>query len=750
MTANYALHSLGWKAFQDLCTTITREIWGQTVQTFFDSNDAGRDGAFHGTWRQRSGESFSGSFTIQCKFTAKADKAIKIGDLSAELEKAKRLAESGLATNYILMTNARLTGASEAKIRSAFRKVPKLRRFAAYGAEWIAQTIHESARLRMLIPRIYGLGDLSQIMDERAYSQAQEILSGLGDDLAKFVLTDAFRRSARAIVDHGFVLLLGQPASGKSTIAAALAVGALDNWKSSTLKIRDADEFVRHSNPHEPKQFFWVDDAFGATQLDWSCVSAWNRAFPHIHAAIRRGSRVVFTSRDYVYRAARKHLKESAFPVMRESQVVIDVERLQKVEKEQILYNHIRLGSQSKDFRRRIKPLLPSVASSPGFIPEIARRLGAPLFTKGLSLTAAGVAEFVNNPVQLLTEVIRNLDENCRSALTLLFMRGGALQSPIQLSGDESRALGLLGSDIADVREALNELEGSLILRAIEAGSYVWRFKHPTIRDALGSLIAEDTELVDIYLAGTPLKTLLSEVSCGDVGIKGVKVIVPRDRYDAMIARLETINAKQWESARSLHHFLSYRCDLDFLERYIATHPGFIEGLRVGSYLSAVSDVALLIRLQELNLLSEEKRQSVVAAIKGLAVSTPDADFLADRFQCLFRGKEKQQILDDVRAKLIPNLDEQIWNWRSNFESDDDPDTYFDSLVEALHSYTDVFSGDETITSKINAAVEEVREIVRELESEKEYFEDDDFDYSGSSSSSDGATRRSLFDDVDA
>src|SRR5438552_5954637 len=380
----------------------------------------------------------------------------------------------------------------------------------------------------MWIPLMYGLGDWSQTMDERAYSQAQEILSGLGDDLAKFVLTDAFRRSARAIVDHGFVLLLGQPASGKSTIAAALAVGALDNWKSSTLKIRDADEFVRHSNPHEPKQFFWVDDAFGATQLDWSCVSAWNRAFPHIHAAIRRGSRVVFTSRDYVYRAARKHLKESAFPVMRESQVVIDVERLQKVEKEQILYNHIRLGSQSKDFRRRIKPLLPSVASSPGFIPEIARRLGAPLFTKGLSLTAAGVAEFVNNPVQLLTEVIRNLDENCRSALTLLFMRGGALQSPIQLSGDESRALGLLGSDIADVREALNELEGSLILRAIEAGSYVWRFKHPTIRDALGSLIAEDTELVDIYLAGTPLKTLLSEVSCGDVGIKGVKITVPR------------------------------------------------------------------------------------------------------------------------------------------------------------------------------------------------------------------------------
>jgi energy-coupling factor transporter ATP-binding protein EcfA2 len=85
----------------------------------------------------------------------------------------------------------------------------------------------------------------------------------LGDDLGKFVITDAFRRSAAAVIEHGFVLLLGEAACGKSTIAAALAFGAIDEWGCSTLKVRDADEFVAHSNPHEPKQFFWVDDASG-------------------------------------------------------------------------------------------------------------------------------------------------------------------------------------------------------------------------------------------------------------------------------------------------------------------------------------------------------------------------------------------------------------------------------------------------------------------------------------------------------
>lgn len=32
----YELHSLGWKAFQDLCVTVISDIFGQTVQSFFE------------------------------------------------------------------------------------------------------------------------------------------------------------------------------------------------------------------------------------------------------------------------------------------------------------------------------------------------------------------------------------------------------------------------------------------------------------------------------------------------------------------------------------------------------------------------------------------------------------------------------------------------------------------------------------------------------------------------------------------
>ena len=95
-------------------------MWGQVVQSFFDSHDGGRDGAFHGSWKTAGGESFEGAFTVQCKFTAKTSKVLQLSDLKDELDKAQRLALRGLADNYILFTNYHLTGTREEEIRGNF------------------------------------------------------------------------------------------------------------------------------------------------------------------------------------------------------------------------------------------------------------------------------------------------------------------------------------------------------------------------------------------------------------------------------------------------------------------------------------------------------------------------------------------------------------------------------------------------------------------------------------------------------
>src|SRR5262249_45629973 len=158
----------------------------------------------------------------------------------------------------------------------------------------------ENKNLRMQVPRLYGLGDLTQILDERAYKQATAVLASLREDLAKTVITDAYRKASDALNEHGFVLLIGEPAAGKPTIASLLSMAAIDQWNVSLVKPDRPAKLVERWNPDEPSQFFWLDDAFGPTQYEASLVQEWNRILAEVRTMLKRGAKIVMTSRDYI------------------------------------------------------------------------------------------------------------------------------------------------------------------------------------------------------------------------------------------------------------------------------------------------------------------------------------------------------------------------------------------------------------------------------------------------------------------
>ena len=41
-----AIHTLGWKAFQDLCAQVCAETWGTTVSVYREAQDGGQDAVF--------------------------------------------------------------------------------------------------------------------------------------------------------------------------------------------------------------------------------------------------------------------------------------------------------------------------------------------------------------------------------------------------------------------------------------------------------------------------------------------------------------------------------------------------------------------------------------------------------------------------------------------------------------------------------------------------------------------------------
>ncbi len=744
---DFALHILGWKSFQDLVGTIGSEVFGQTFQLFLPSRDAGRDGAFRGTWKPNSNDSLSGSFIAQCKFSNKANAKLSMSDMTPEIEKARKLASEGLGTNYLLFTNCGISGASDIELKATFEAIPGIETFLSFGSDWITQKIRTVGRLRMLVPRIYGLGDLSQILDERQYSQAAEILSSMQHDLATLVITDAYRNSAKAILDYGFVFLLGDPASGKSTIAASLALGAIDNWKCSTPKIRTAAEFVKHWNPRDPTQFFWVDDVFGPNQYQGTSAQEWNSAFSHVNAAVKGGTKILFTSRGYIYRAALRDLKVSAFPLITESQVVINVQNLTLLEKRQILYNHIKLGNQSKRFKTNTKIFLPDVSNNMRFLPETARRLGNSSFTKNLQLSSTALTYFVEEPVEMLKETIRTLDVDSRSAIALIFMSGGSLASPVATSEPfVQKALRLLGGSEAGVRQALANMNGSFVKLSQIGGEGRWGYKHPTIGDAFAEIIADDPELIEIYVEGSPVEKIVGAAVCGDAKVEGAKLIIPRNFYDRVIRDLP-----QLKSDLRLT-FLSERCDREFLVRYVELAPALWNEILAFTSIFPSPHIQLAARLQEFQILPREVRDKILNRVVELSADLPDSDFLhAARLRNLFTESEIDLMLNQVLTRLAPDIENLIDDWSSNFRgSGEEPDDFYSPLIDCLEEFYNRTSDPEW-ESVLRTAIASAEFALDDAKSDyRAYHQYDDYErYDYGSRSAPIEAERNIFEDVD-
>ena len=753
----YDLHTLGWSSFQQLCLTITREILSQTVESFLDSADGGRDGAFTGTWTRVGQESLHGAFVIQCKHTSRPNYVLRRSDLGDEVKKVRNLVERHRCDSYVLITNSGLTGRRAAEITALFEAI-SVKHIAVLDGNWINQQIRENKRLRMLVPRVYGLGDLSQILDERAYEQARAVLESMREDLAKVVVTDAYRKAAYALDKHGFVLLIGEPASGKTTIASMLAMAALDQWQASMLKIENPSEVVQHWNPHEPAQFFWLDDAFGVQQYEDSLARGWNRILAQIRTMLGKGAKIVMTSRDYIYNSAREDLKESAFPLLNESKVVIDVHALTQNERRHILYNHLKLGKQPRSFRTEIKPFLEGVANHPRFIPETARRLADPLFTRDLFIGTYYLGQFVERREHLLQEVLRGLDHHSRAALALIYMRNGRLESPIVLGESEMEAFQRLGSDLGRCVMALNALNGSLVQLSRASGDPVWQFKHPTIGDAYATILARSPEHLGIYIEGTAPERLVHQVTCGDTGVEGA-VIVPRSLFPRMLVKLQSIvRSKAYKSPwlsefgarQDLQGFLARRCSKEFLAAYVSRYPELLDRVaEPGLFLDSVPEVRLAERLHWFGLLPEDKRRKFVEVVSGYAIEGDDTYAVRDiGIRALFTDDEYGKVLDRIRSELLPRLDDVRKDWEGNHMSDQSAEEHMEPLLDSLEGLKDAFQEDRFAVGIITRETEAARKWIGENMVDE--WERESRKLGTVETSATPESARSVFDDVDA
>ncbi len=164
-----ALHTIGWKAFQDMAAQVCEERLKTRVTIHHEAKDGGQDAVF---LIPASTKKVTPSGTVQVKFSSDPKGSLTLSNLTPELVKLRELVTAGEAESYVVVTNMSVSAPQAKLIRDKLREYG-VRKPEVWGKQQITQTIRESAKLRALVPQVYGLGDLTTILDVRAIEQTR-------------------------------------------------------------------------------------------------------------------------------------------------------------------------------------------------------------------------------------------------------------------------------------------------------------------------------------------------------------------------------------------------------------------------------------------------------------------------------------------------------------------------------------------------------------------------------------------------
>ncbi len=155
-----------------------------------------------------------------------------------------------------------------------------------------------------------------------------------------------------------------------------------------------------------------------------------------------------------------------------------------------------------------------------------------------------------------------------------------------------------------------------------------------------------------------------------------------------------------WGAKFELRRFLARRCSKEFLSLYLDENPDLVDRVsEPGLY--AYSEIHLAVRLHELGLLPENKRNKFVATVSEYAVRGDDLYALDDvDIRSVFEDHEFEELLENVRTQLLSRLSDVRIDWQLNRESSKPPDEHMQQLLDSFETLKKHF-GDDTDAAAI-------------------------------------------------
>jgi hypothetical protein len=250
---------------------------------------------------------------------------------------------------------------------------------------------------------------------------------------------------------------------------------------------------------------------------------------------------------------------------------------------------------------------------------------------------------------------------------------------------------------------------------------------------------------------------LIDEISCGDMGIEGVKLIVPPLMYERVL-RIIAPAGQEATVTRPIITFLAERCSTAFLRLFFDSTKT-IEFLERNIVSANPFDITLklLCRLKKEKLLPEDVRLKVVERIRRLAeLNFSDCFVDGDFVGKLLSAEENAELLAKQKDVIYSNENEILDEIEADWNVDEDAEDafyYIRRLVERLQEENEMQSGEanydeaESVAStKFLDAIKSKVSLLKQRQSTAEAYEELETEEAEPSAL---PSSRSIFDDVD-
>ncbi|MGR6545712.1 nSTAND3 domain-containing NTPase [Paenibacillus tundrae] len=434
----------------------------------------------------------------------------------------------------MIITNYSVGGVRIEEIKDQIMKeVNGLKGCEVYGEDWIISTINNNIELKRDIPRMYGIGDMTSILDERVMRSSGELLKHWEENIKTFIPTNNYIKALESLKRNKFLMITGGPQTGKTVIAQNLCLTIIQEDSEYVVLSLKIDNFMKHYNSNDQKRVYFFNDIFGEQSIYNLKVENLSEGFfENLQAAIQNGCYVICTCRDYVFNQVedngRIQKSTRSFTEIMDKRYTINInmDDYTLKEKKRILYRHIKNGDLPKEIKTKIKPFLSQIAAKEEFRPELARRLSNHFYSKSLTFDFNSVNDFFENPIDFLQSVFRELEESEKAAMILILLKNGRLPFTIINKHLDERILKIYDVKPVNITRALKNLKGSLISQDFVAGQTIWTPYHPSMKEALVDYFEQREEMMEIFISLADFETLVHKTSI--LNSKG-KIFVSED-----------------------------------------------------------------------------------------------------------------------------------------------------------------------------------------------------------------------------